>query len=171
MIGWMFFLYQQLDIDALDNQLHNQPEARTLVGTAAITMCISAIIYGEFSVRTNLNEKRRLPHVFFFSSKYTHLVWHIPGFAGHLLVAGANIQYAPSNGSISNMVLVGRHRIAGTLVFPSFLFDRIIGGVARLRIHYSEGEKGKTRSILQLGTELSSFGRIPGTAAGRQRFK
>lgn len=109
--------------------------------------------------------------IFFFSSKYTALVRHIPGVAGDLLVAGANSQYAPSNGSMSDMVLVGRHRIAGTLIFPSFLFDRIIGGVARLRIHYSEGEKGETGSILQLGTELPSFGRVPGAAAGRQRFE
>lgn len=143
MIGWMFFLYQQLDIDAFDNQVENQPKARTLVGAAAITLIISAIIYGEFSVCTQSNEKCRLPH-FISSSKYTCLVGHLSGFAGHLLDTGANIQYAPSNGPISNVVLVGRHRIARALIFPSFLFERITGGAARLRIHHSEGEKGKT---------------------------
>lgn len=81
---------------------------------------------------------------FHSSSTNAPIIWNFSNFAGHLLDTGANIQYAASNGPIPDMVLVSRHRVARSLLFPSFLFDRFAGGVAHLRIHHSEGEKGET---------------------------
>lgn len=85
-----------------------------------------------------------------------------------MLDTGANIQYVATNGSSPNLVLVGRHRNVGPFIFPSILFVRLAGCFARLRIYHSEGEEGKTRSILQLGTELCCLGCVPVAAAGRQ---
>lgn len=47
MIGWMFFLYQQLDID-----VQNPPKltAKTIFGATAVTTIISGLIYGEFPI-------------------------------------------------------------------------------------------------------------------------
>lgn len=55
MIGWMFFLYQQLEIDALDD-IHNRPKmkAKTIFGAVAIAAIISAIVYREFHTVTTL---------------------------------------------------------------------------------------------------------------------
>lgn len=49
MIGWIFFLYQQLAIDELDD-IHNQPKVKTKTIFCVITIVamISAFIYGEF---------------------------------------------------------------------------------------------------------------------------
>lgn len=173
MVGWMFFLYQQLDIDAVkDVQNPTTPTAKTIFGAAAITTIISGIIYGKFWIQrfpnTELNENSQFP---IFSSTNAIVVWHLSDFAGHLLDAGANIQYAPSNGAFPNMVLVGGHRAAGSLLLPSILSNGTVGGIAGIRIHHSEGEKGETRSILQLGAELRCFGGVSHAAAGRQRLE
>lgn len=171
MIGWMFFLYQQLDIDASDD-VHNSTKikANRIFGAIAITTIISTIIYSEFQMQT-MDEYISNDRFFIFSSRNTTIGWYFSNFAGYLLDTGACIQYATTNGSITNMVLVGRHRIVGSIIFPSILFDRITGGVASLRIHHSEREKGKTSGIFQLGIELCSVGRVSVTANGRQRFK
>lgn len=106
-----------------------------------------------------------------FSATNALIGWNISNFAGFLLVAGTNIQYAAPNGSISNVVLVDRHRNAGLIVFPSIHFDGFVVGIIGVRIHHSEGEERETSIILQLGTELCCFGCISVAAAGRQRFK
>lgn len=49
MIGWMFYLYQQLDIDNLDKA--NDPskaKMKTIFGAIAIALIILALIYGKF---------------------------------------------------------------------------------------------------------------------------
>lgn len=103
-----------------------------------------------------------------FSSTDANIIWYFPNSADYLLGAGANVQYAASDGSIPNVVLVGRHRITRDVIFSSVLLDRSVGGVARLRVHHSEGEKGEAQGILPLGTELRCVGRVPLAAASRQ---
>lgn len=102
MIGWMFFLYQQLDID---EQKKSQITRKTFLVAVAIAVAISAFIYRECDtpvtsiVTFNVSD---------FSSKGAIGLRHFPSFARHLLDAGANIQYAPSDGPRADVVLVGR---------------------------------------------------------------